>query len=84
MGEGTGKFIVGVIIGAALGAVVGMLFAPQSGEETRKVIKKKTKKYLDKSRSFLADKVEDVKNFAEKESEAAKTVAVGLKEKIVK
>lgn len=81
MGEGSGKFIAGVFIGAVFGAVAGLLFAPQSGEKTRKVIKQKTKKYIEKGKSFLADKAEDVKDFAEKESEAAKTVAVNLKEK---
>lgn len=84
MGEGAGKFIAGVLIGAALGAAAGLLLAPQSGEETRKVIKKKTKKYLEKGRSFLADKAEDVNDFAKEESEAVKTAVADLKEKLVK
>ena len=36
----TGTFITGLTIGSALGALVGLLIAPRTGKETRKVIKK--------------------------------------------
>lgn len=36
----TGAFIGGVTIGSAIGLVVGLLAAPRTGKETRKVIKK--------------------------------------------
>ena len=36
-----GSFLVGFVIGGLTGAVVALLFAPQSGEETRTVIKEK-------------------------------------------
>jgi len=35
-----GAFIGGVALGSAVGTVVGLLVAPRSGRETRKVIKK--------------------------------------------
>ena len=38
-----GKFIAGFIVGGAVGAVIGILLAPQSGEETRAAIGKTTK-----------------------------------------
>ena len=38
--KGTGKFIAGALLGVGL----GLLFAPQSGSETRKELKNKTKK----------------------------------------
>lgn len=36
-----GSFLAGFIIGGVAGAVVALLFAPQSGEETRALIKDK-------------------------------------------
>ena len=36
----TGTFIAGLTIGSALGTVIGLLIAPRTGQETRKVIKK--------------------------------------------
>ena len=36
----TGIFIGGMMIGSAIGALVGLLAAPRTGKETRKVLKK--------------------------------------------
>lgn len=36
----TGMFIGGLMIGSAVGTVLGLLIAPRTGKETRKVIKK--------------------------------------------
>ncbi|MEY2833651.1 MAG: hypothetical protein RLZZ574_2910 [Cyanobacteriota bacterium] len=36
----TGVFFGGLMIGSAIGTVVGLLIAPRTGRETRKVIKK--------------------------------------------
>lgn len=36
----TGVFIGGLMIGSAIGSVLGLLMAPRTGKETRKVIKK--------------------------------------------
>ena len=40
---GTG-FGIGFLVGAAIGLVIGFLYAPQSGVETRKLIKEKAEK----------------------------------------
>ena len=45
-----GKFLGGFLIGGAVGALVGLLLAPQSGEETREM---------------LGDKAKDIKQKAE-------------------
>jgi len=37
-----GAFLVGFIVGGLSGAVVALLFAPQTGEETRALIKDKS------------------------------------------
>jgi gas vesicle protein len=36
-----GAFLLGVVVGGAVGAAMGLLFAPQSGEETRMMIRDK-------------------------------------------
>jgi gas vesicle protein len=44
-----GAFLVGFIVGGLSGAVVALLFAPQSGEETRMLIKDKSIELRDKA-----------------------------------
>lgn len=44
-----GSFLVGFVVGGLTGAVVALLFAPQSGEETRTVIKEKGFELRDKA-----------------------------------
>lgn len=52
---GFGKFVVG----AAVGVGLGMLFAPDTGENTRKVLKKKINELLDKIKEVDLDEVKD-------------------------
>jgi gas vesicle protein len=42
-----GKLFLGVLAGLAAGAALGILFAPEKGDATRKKISKKSKKYAD-------------------------------------
>ena len=44
-----GAFLVGFLVGGLSGAVVALLFAPQSGEETRAQIKDKTIELRDRA-----------------------------------
>jgi len=44
-----GAFLVGFIVGGLSGAVAALLFAPQSGEETRAVIKERSIELRDKA-----------------------------------
>lgn len=44
-----GAFLVGFIVGGLTGAVVSLLFAPQSGEETRALIREKSIELRDKA-----------------------------------
>ncbi|MBZ9730674.1 YtxH domain-containing protein [Salegentibacter sp. JZCK2] len=44
----TGSTLLALITGAAIGAGVGLLYAPDSGEETRKKLKDESKKAQDR------------------------------------
>lgn len=53
--EDNGKF-VWFLAGAAIGATVAILYAPQSGRDTRRIIRKKTRE----GREALADTSRDL------------------------
>jgi gas vesicle protein len=57
--DSTEGFITGLIIGALAGVVVGFLYAPQSGTETRKIVKEKATTLKERA-STVAGKVKDV------------------------
>lgn len=57
-----GAFLVGFFVGGITGAVVSLLLAPQSGDETRTVIKEKAIELKDKT----ATTAEEVYHKAEK------------------
>ncbi|HSB55515.1 MAG TPA: YtxH domain-containing protein [Gemmatimonadales bacterium] len=42
-GWSTGSFLAGIVIGAAVGAGVALLLAPESGERTRRAIRKRVR-----------------------------------------
>lgn len=43
----TSKVLLGVLVGVSVGAMLGVLYAPESGENTRKKISKKSQDYVD-------------------------------------
>ena len=47
--DGVGLFFVGLLVGALSGAVAALLLAPQSGAETRTLIKDKSIELRDKA-----------------------------------
>jgi len=47
--SGFGAFLVGFVVGGLVGAAVALLFAPQSGEETRAYIRDKSIELKDKA-----------------------------------
>lgn len=53
--NGTGKFILGALVGAGL----GVLFAPKAGSETRKELKQKMKELIDKVKEVDMDEVKE-------------------------
>jgi len=63
-----GKFLTGLISGAAVGAAIGLLFAPKKGKDVRKKIGETSDNYISDAKSKfnefsdnLNDKVEALK-----------------------
>lgn len=50
-----GSFLAGFVIGGLVGAAVALLMAPQSGEETRTVIKERGIVLRDRARAYSED-----------------------------
>ncbi len=69
-----GSFLVGFIVGGLTGAVVSLLFAPQSGEETRALIRDKSIELRD----MAAESAEDALSRAEAAAAEARTRAEEL------
>ena len=66
--DGFGAFLMGFVVGGVAGAVAALLLAPQSGEETRSLIKDKSIELRDKA-------TEQANLVAKKASEQANLVA---------
>lgn len=72
-GSSVGFFLAGAVVGGAIGATVALLFAPQSGEETRKYLAKRAKEagedFEDMRKSLEPKFKKAKKDFAKKLSE---------------
>jgi gas vesicle protein len=51
-------FAAGMLLGALVGAGLALLFAPQSGEETRRLLRRRAKKLADEA----TDRFDDIKD----------------------
>jgi len=78
----TSKILLGVLAAAAAGALIGILFAPDKGDETRKKIGKKAKDLADdlasKMTEFIdemTEKFESVKKTQESSEKEAESVS---------
>ena len=63
-------FSVGLLTGAVLGGVIALLFAPQSGKETRQMIKDKATGVVDAIKGKAAEANEVMDTIKEKTSRA--------------
>lgn len=53
---GAGSFIAGVLLGALAGVAIGILYAPASGQSTRRRLRRK----LDNLREEATDRFDDI------------------------
>ena len=78
--NGAGKFV----LGAAIGAIAGVLLAPKSGKENRRIVKEKANELLEKAKEIdvnevketIEEKVEEImKELKELDSEKVLSIA---------
>lgn len=67
--QNTGNFILGTLVGGIIGSIAALLIAPQSGEETQKLILEKgetwrdgTAERIDEGRQYAEGKISDARN----------------------
>jgi len=82
-GVGKGKMLVGILAGMAAGAALALLFAPDSGSNSRKKIAKKGNEYLEDVTEKYDELIETLASAFEKAKASAYTAAdeVGVKAK---
>jgi gas vesicle protein len=83
----TGKVILSVIAGAAAGAALGLLYAPDKGENTRRMISQKGKDLSGNLKEKLDKTVERTKSraneFIEKGSQKYHDVASDINPEVI-
>ena len=76
-----GAFLVGFIVGGLSGAVVALLFAPQTGEETRALIKDKSIELRDRAQTSAEEALARAEATAQEARARADELARQLKER---
>ena len=76
-----GAFLVGFIVGGLSGAVVALLFAPQTGEETRALIKDKSIELRDRAQQTAEEALARAEATAQEARARADELARQLKER---
>ncbi|MBE0637069.1 MAG: YtxH domain-containing protein [Bacteroidales bacterium] len=78
--KSSSSFLIGLLSGAAIGAALGILYAPDKGEVTRKKIAKKAEDLKDD----LYDKMDEMKDYFNESLGHVKEKVEDLKEKVHK
>ena len=76
------KILTGLLIGAAAGAVVGILFAPEKGIDTRKLLGKKGLDLKDTLKSKINDLVDGIADHFENAKSEADSLVENGKDKM--
>jgi gas vesicle protein len=79
MSDGRGSNINAFLLGTIVGGVLGVLFAPDKGEETRKKIKENYKDWARKALEMAEDLGEGVEPYVEKAAEVVEPVVANVK-----
>lgn len=76
-----GAFLVGFIVGGVSGAIAALLLAPQSGEETRTMIKDKTIELRDQAATTVEESLDKAEKAANEAIKKAETLLNDAKKK---
>lgn len=79
--EDKGKVLLAALTGVASGLALGVLFAPEKGEETRKKINKKREKYLKDLTQEVEELRDDLNERAEETKEGINELGKDAKKK---
>lgn len=79
-GGGLGVFL----LGAALGAGLALMFAPQSGDETRAQLRRTARKVKRRARAVVEDGREAVDDLAQRGKSAARDARAALEERLAR
>jgi gas vesicle protein len=74
-----GSFFSGILLGGLIGAAVALLMAPQSGEETRKLIREKGIELRDMSNEALEKAASEARTRADELTRMAREQATELR-----
>ncbi len=77
-----GTFLIGFIIGGLSGAIAALMLAPQTGEETRTMIKDKAIELRDRAATTLEDTLEKTEKTATETVKKAGTLYEQAKTKV--
>ena len=84
MSKSTTNVLLGFLAGASVGAVMGILFAPEKGDETRRKIKKSAEDFGSDFKSGLSEKMDTMsETFSDFVDEVKKRFS-SLEEKVKK
>lgn len=72
---GGATFLIGFIAGSMLGAGLALLFAPRTGDETRREVAERAQRVREKAREGLGSASERVTQFAERGKAMYQTAA---------
>jgi gas vesicle protein len=78
MSDRNGSGVLWFVAGLGIGAAVALLYAPQSGEETREILMAKA----EEGRDFMKKRAREAREHADKWAERGKEVYASQKEQI--
>lgn len=76
------KVVVALLAGLAAGAALGLLFAPEPGEDTRDSLSRTIKDFADKVKDFAGNEIDKLSKVKENVSEQVKEKFNEEKEKL--